>query len=433
MLLKTFKRYQVLTLVLLGLYGLPLVAEEIRAEESEVPEDLAAISDPAYLENSPFFSTSAIQTENIEKVDSQLQSASDKVVGQMTTVITEVGKKQRNSGAALMKIYNDSKVLSESDYQMRRAAMETEDPEKDSLPLIRTALKDEAIATVGEMVTKDLEFFQSFKKGLDFSFDFGAMFGSKSASSSKRQPDNVRYGLVLKDVIQPEQAYAVAAVTSVEDEWNYAAKAKPVWDIEQVEAQGVKNPLKINIDESRYTLSPADDRSYYADDTDMPFNMVNAVTKFKTPSTQLKGNIKPRNFQNAQSLAGGALPPMELSLRQSENLYSLNYLTKGNFEKEKVTHVFRAPVYKQFGLKRILNEEFDSIETVAENILVSEQLPALSVHYLNQEERYLARFSYKKDASEISILAETPPDFDFSKDFGKKTGEKYKIDYKFNF
>jgi hypothetical protein len=165
----------------------------------------------------------------------------------------------------------------------------------------------------------------------------------------------------------------------------------------------------------------------------MPFNLFNATTRRKLPSTKLTGNIKPRDFKNAQSLSGGVLPPMQLTVKQTENLYSVNYLTKGNFEKEKVTHVFRAPIYKKLGFKRIMNEEFESVETVYENLLIGENMPALSVHHRTIENRYLARFSYKKDQAQISILAETPPDFDFGSDFGTKSGEKYKIDYKINF
>jgi hypothetical protein len=257
----------------------------------------------------------------------------------------------------------------EAKWNFHVAAMADEPPTtKTNIDAVRSFFSTETQKAATTSARGRIELFNKIS-ALSFNLDLGALFAGKKPKAAA-QSGEVRYGLVVQDIVPDMNAPQRAALTSAQSEMVYAGHAEVKWTI---------GPLEES--ESRKIMAgESEDGSGRT-----------SIGGFKIPSAKFRGSAQPEGFENAAGVKGKEnIPNWRFDLLQEEGLYNLTYRTKTTGERVSVEHAVTAPVAGTVALGRRFSDNWDVVQTSVYNVLYDKRLPLLSVHHMHVEERYKA-------------------------------------------
>jgi len=371
------------------------------------------------------------------------------ILSHPVNILRQIRNNQNSRNRALLEMQQRTPTMNASDYQMRYAALEfdTDYKNRTSGSEIAAHLEREATKVIGSMIIEQLDFYKRFNEGLSFNLDLTGLFsrGKPSEASPESRPkDNIRYGLVLNGVEYSDAPIAIAALTNMENALPFATQSRPVWGIEELNTRPKRRPFNVRVPAPKSYLEhqvltddevelDAHDETYL--DHHLPVNERSLWSRTTFPSLEFDGRVRPRRGTDINELAEGSagMPGMQLQLNQAQGYYSLSYLTDSKFKKDRITHQVAVPIHGTLALKRIYDENFKEQETIAENILVRKDLPALTVRKLHTNDSFRAGLRHSTNGHSFTISAETPSGWQTSSGLFKNEGEKYRADYRFRF
>lgn len=347
------------------------------------------------------------------------------LVNSASTFVAVVGKDPK-SNTKLVNLYSENRPQTKEELVMSWAALQPQEvppavagPSK--LQKVTTGLNSSFLASAQTQIVSKLTFVQQFKTGLKFNFSLKKLFSGSddkpATPSTTVSRNNLRYGLILKDIEPDKKAPKSAAIGSISaEDLHYAGKAKASYTIGPIYEE-TNNPM-FNVNLQEYNKDRRSELSTWD------------WLKSKAPSSNIQGAILPRTDDPNQAVADSGtskkLPPLRFSLWQQDNLYTYNYETVDGIKKDKVTHVFAFPLYHTLQMIQERNEGMELTRTTFSGLLLDDKRPLLSMTYLHLEKRYTAELKYERPLVQVYFIADTPPGFKSEKIF-KQEKEKYEV------
>ncbi|SME90564.1 hypothetical protein SAMN06296036_101375 [Pseudobacteriovorax antillogorgiicola] len=257
------------------------------------------------------------------------------------------------------------------------------------------ALNDLFLA-FSEREVQKIDFFQSFKGGLNFKWDFKEST-KKSQPTAPKINDPIRYGLVVKGIKPSEDQHLTAALGHE----NYhlidsAPKAQVLWGIEKKVLKNVpRNPYQVSIEPDRTIANPY--LSWFHK------RIIDPITSLK-----ISGNVRPHN-PDPKATAGQGLPPQVISLNQDNGIYSLQLITNSDLEPEQMLHVIQVDlggvVYRNE-----MNMDWDVQKVSLLGIAAFKNVSA-NIHHIIEAERYQSEIAIHGPGQIWSLRTDTTIDF----------------------
>lgn len=320
-------------------------------------------------------------------------------------------------GSKLSSMHEEYNTLDFSyEYMLHNAYfVDIQDGDSERKDSVQTKLRNSASNTVAENATERFEMLKRIKDGLNFDLDLGRPFGGNSRKS--RKSADVRYGLILKDVIVEKNVrfYSAATGRITENEMNSAQKADVVWGV---------GPIS---EDERKKIAILDNVEGVEKQKEFSLLSGNYV-----PSPVLKGGLKLNSF-NDDVVSSGGFPGIEFSVHQEQNLYNFSVKTNDKFSKDEVKHTFSLPFKGSMALERSYNEKMEAVRTSAVGLLVDVNAPELSFHYMNMEEQLRSEASVEDDDQRISLIATSKAKKNPRELKEGELQEKYEISYTYDF
>jgi hypothetical protein len=218
----------------------------------------------------------------------------------------------------------------------------------------------------------------------DFNFDLkpGGAIGSQE---NLHLQDNLRYGLIVKDIHPDLGGVKRASTTTNSEELAHAGRARVQWGIGPL-SEFEERPIMASSE-----ASSTGQRSFAG---------------ILIPSTKFKGSARAESL-GLNGAGQGQLPPWRFDLTQEEQIYNLTYRSQRNPQFGHTEHAINVPVVKSLRLGQKFSESFANIETSASGVLIDSRLPQLVLRYLHREERYRAELQTRVFGSQIGAAART--------------------------
>ena len=253
---------------------------------------------------------------------------------------------------------------------------------------IRSFFGSEMQTAVSKLAKSHVPMLNELTAGTKFNLSLGSLF--KKTKESPTNTGQMRYGLIVQDIVPDMNAPKQAAIGDIADEMQFAGHAEVKWTIGPVTDIGGR-PI-FNSDPSVPPPPPPTDDSLFS--------------RVKLPKPDFKGNITPENFNGLAKPDPANPPAWRLDLAQSEDYYNLTYRMKMNGHRLSVEHAFKLPLCGTVELGRRFSDNWKVIETDAYNILYDKRLPSLNIHEMAIEKRYKADLAYAfADQSTVSLAS----------------------------
>lgn len=315
----------------------------------------------------------------------------DRIAQELTGVINRVGK--NFSGSDQRAAYEKLQTLNPTEDQWRyqvaamRDAPETRKANVEGMRLFLAAESQKAATTQAK---SKFDFISKVGSGFKFNLDLKSWFTGKSdkekvAKIEGPKGGNIRYGLIIEDIVPNMKSPKKAAVGDTQ-ELAYAGHAEVRWTIGPLEEQS-----------GRRMFEPVGSDGLAGED--------DVASGIKIPSAKFNGTVTPENFENFAKVDKDNMPSFRFDLAQEDGLYAMAYRTKTNGERLSVEHMFKLPVAGTVEIGRRFSDNFDVVQTSVYNILYDKRLPLLSVHYMNVQDRYMADLSKTFGKHSVGVTA----------------------------
>jgi hypothetical protein len=403
----------------------------------ETPTVAVPAKDPArsFYEKTYNAENKGQQFKNLPTQAPSLIDDSRRHVGSTMSRITNHNSDARNH-RALQAMYDRAPVPTKQGQQMRAAAGKLE--ERYSNPTtsaeISTHLTDHLKKEANDIVVALLPYWQQLTGGLNFSFGVGETKQDPEQEARKAN-QNVKYGLVLKDVKASEKLAMHAALSSDDmHEWENAPDARLEWTIGPVTPGSDIHLRKVDTESNSQKSDEIVSlmHEYQRTNQDLAQSVVAFVreNQGKMPKLQFKGNAK---FRSAPTAGSTSLPGLEVNLNQIENYYTLTYLTTPSLTKEGISHTIRLPLFGTMALQRKFDEKGKPVETHLTGILVKNDLPAVSVGCNHAAGNFKTEVIHSGSKGNIKVVSEAPKGCPVTEPQLRHNGEKYSLEYTVNF
>ena len=355
--------------------------------------------------SSIFSSHSFAQNEKlIGKAPEMRASSVDQMRGQFAQFLVGLTQKQYGDNG-LNKAYLLGQDISENTKIVRTTmpGYSEDQKEKERVKMLWEHIRNDSSRTLGEKVARENDTIQKIQSGFKFNVDLSPSSKTSLTNANKQSDSQVKYGLVLKEIVKKKEGQLQAALGPFDDNAlsEYAGTSEAIWTI---------GPLS---EDDRATIQPASIASEQSNEAEL-------LKGFKIPEAKFGAQLLP-NFDQGKS------PGAKLSVIQSQGLYELTTNT-GRSSKSDTRHKFKLPLIGEMNIGRQLDHRFEVVETSLNDILVKPNAPKVSLHYLNKEDRYTADANYSIRSYALGFKAETPRGWEPSQNsFMKSKGEKYEV------
>lgn len=333
-------------------------------------------------------------TKRYSKEELQKKMPGNPVIGldyriaqEVTGVINQVGTNL--GGGDQSKIIADARTSQPAkDDLLFRAATLQEGPSTRhaNIEAMRVMLASETQKAASTKAKTKFDFVSKIGAGFKFNLDIKSLFSRSGAKPSApvAQSGNVRYGLIVEDIVPDLKSPKRAALgSSAAEEMKYAGHAEVRWTIGPI-SESRNAPIFAPVASSADTVSARKTGSAAPGHDDDLFARV------KIPSPNFNGTATPENFENFAKVDKANMPAWRFDLVQEDGYYNMSYRTATNGKRLSVEHNFRIPVAGTVEIGRRFDDKWDVLETSAYNILYAKNAPLLSVHYLPVEDRLKA-------------------------------------------
>jgi hypothetical protein len=278
---------------------------------------------------------------------------------------------------------------------------------------MRNYLRGQTEKALGEAVKSKVSFYKALKEGLSFNLNMGSWFAPKSEPTV--QSGQIRYGLIVQDIVPTKRGPAQAAINdSISEDLRYAGQAEVKWTI---------GPVTELENRQIFTETPAPGESAES-----------FWSRLSVPKPNFAGKIEPATAESGPVVTGKGLGQgFKVSMTQEDGLYQVVMVTSSLLKKDRLSHEFRIPVVGNMKIGRRLDDKFEAVQTSAYNVLIDKRAPIVNIHYVNAEDRFRLEAAYERPGQSITAEAKMRPGFKPGQESLGQPGEEYKINYNKSF
>ena len=305
-----------------------------------------------------------------------------------TALFSRLTAQQAGANAKLIEFQGQVRELTDEERAMRLDGLQKDPERKLDTKALAAFMKSQSQKAAGEHLKESNDSLRKIKNGFAVKLNLKDLFTSRK-KSDQLAAGNVRYGLLIKDIVPDNKGKARAAVNrSNPSDLQYAGHAEVQWTIGPVFE-----------DSNRKVFNVSDDIAESSDS-----GIMGLLSKIKLPSPAFTAKIEPgtADEQAAANAGGGKTKmPLKAMIGQEEGYYTMTYTTAG--AQGVAQHDVRIPIAGELAVGRRFNDKFDVVQSSIFNVLVDKRAPIVSVHYLHLEERFKSEIVSEKPGRRVSL------------------------------
>jgi len=225
--------------------------------------------------------------------------------------------------------------------------------------------------------------FERIKNGLTFNLSLGN-------STSKKPSNDVRYGLIEKDILPSKNPIQLASFGSINDlDRAYSTPASVVYTIDRIDSNT--------------------GRQVFESSTESETEATKNFSWHRITGSKLTVKFDAANNEESfgDQVSGGDLPGLRMKISQFDGLVSM----QGIFGKKSLEKTLRTeinlPIYGDIMIGQKLNEHFATSETVARNIPGGLLNSHVNIGYSRDDNKLRGEWQLNADTTNYSLIGES--------------------------